>query len=157
MRHQRSSRLLDWHAKSGTGILAGQGFGVLYSKNRVPVLPLFFAFSRGCRSGYFFCVSPAPMPDLLFFCISLHAQAVSYYHAWGCHMSPGEPTMNCVRFALVWPHRRGIGGQGVKTWRCIHGAWYPPLSFLQSASAGCFASGWSLAQMMWERLIAVTP
>ena len=39
-----------------------------------------------------------------------------------CQMSPGEPTVNCVCFALVWPHRRGIGGQGVKAWRCIHGA-----------------------------------
>ena len=27
-----------------------------------------------------------------------------------------------VCLALVWPHRRGIGGQGVKTWCCIHGA-----------------------------------
>ena len=30
----------------------------------------FFAFSRGCRSGYFFCVFSAPMSDLLSFCIS---------------------------------------------------------------------------------------
>ena len=27
-----------------------------------------------------------------------------------------------VCFALVWPHRRGIGGQGVETRLCIHGA-----------------------------------
>ena len=39
-----------------------------------------------------------------------------------CQMSPGEPAVNCVCFALVWPHRRGIGGQGVKTRLCIHGA-----------------------------------
>ena len=30
--------------------------------------------------------------------------------------------MDCVCFALVGPHLQGIGGQGVKTWRCIHGA-----------------------------------
>ena len=29
-------------------------------------------------------------------------------------MGPGEPTVDCVCFALVWPHRRGIWGQGVK-------------------------------------------
>ena len=39
-----------------------------------------------------------------------------------CQRGPGEPSVDCVCFALVWPHRRGIWGQGVKTWLCIHGA-----------------------------------
>ena len=38
------------------------------------------------------------------------------------HLGLGEPSVDCVCFALVWPHRRGIWGQGVKTWLCIHGA-----------------------------------
>ena len=39
-----------------------------------------------------------------------------------CQRGPGEPSVDCGCFALVWPHRRGIWGQGVKTWLCIHSA-----------------------------------
>ena len=38
---------------------------------------------------------------------------------------PNEPWIancECVCFTLVWPHQRGIGGQGVKAWRCMHEA-----------------------------------
>ena len=39
-----------------------------------------------------------------------------------CQRGPGEPSVDCVCLAFVWPHRRGIWGQGVETWLCIHGA-----------------------------------
>ena len=37
-------------------------------------------------------------------------------------MHCGEPSMDCVCLAFVWPHRRGIWDQGVETWLCILGA-----------------------------------
>ena len=39
-----------------------------------------------------------------------------------CQKGPGEPSVDCMCFALVWPHRRGIWGQGVKTRLCARDA-----------------------------------
>ena len=63
-------KLLERRAKSGTGILAGQGFGVLYSKNRVPVLPLFFCVLAGVPVWVFLLCFPsadAGSPVFLYF------------------------------------------------------------------------------------------
>jgi len=61
--------LLEWQAKSGTGILVGQGFGVLYSKNRVPVLPLFLRSRGGAGPGIFLCFlsTDAGSPVFMYF------------------------------------------------------------------------------------------